>query len=84
MSYGMDTSAGLAQKKLFEMAKGGGDRKCCNPPPSPSLPTPEEWAQSIKANGGKVPKAKPGTSIADWGAAIEASKGKVPVGSQKK
>jgi hypothetical protein len=84
MSYGMDRSAGLAQKKLFEMANGGGDNSCCNPPLPPALPSPEEWAKSIQANGGKVPKAAKGTSIADWGAAIAESKGKVPKGSQTK
>jgi hypothetical protein len=65
------------------MARGGGDNKCCNPPPSPPLPSPEQWAQSIAANGGRVPKARPGTTIAQWSQAVAQSNGKVPMYSQK-
>jgi hypothetical protein len=78
LSYGIDTSAGLAQKRLLEMAAGGGDNKCCRPPLPATLPTPEEWAQTLKANNGNVPQAKPGTSIEQWGAAVAASGGKIP------
>jgi hypothetical protein len=78
LSYGFDSSATIGQKKLLEMAKGGGDSKCCHPPPAPPIPSPEEWQQSIKENGGKIPKAKPGTTIDQWGQALSASHGKVP------
>ncbi|KAF2434633.1 alpha/beta-hydrolase [Tothia fuscella] len=78
LSYGFDTSAGLAQKELFKMAAGNGDQSCCNPPAPPKLPTPEQWAQTVKANGGKVPTPNAGTSIADWGNAIAESNGAIP------
>jgi hypothetical protein len=78
LSYGIDNSAKIGQKKLLEMAKGGGDNKCCQPTDSPPIPTPEEWKHSIQANGGKVPKAKPGTTIDQWGQALASSHGKVP------
>jgi hypothetical protein len=39
------------------------------------MPTPEEWASTIAKNGGKLPKAKPGTTIAEWGNALADSHG---------
>jgi len=81
----MDGSAGLGQKALLEMAAGRGNDDCCHPKAVPPLPSPESWAQSIKANGGKIPKPKPGTTIDQWGAAIAASAGgKIPEFSVKK
>jgi hypothetical protein len=76
MSYG--SSTGAAQKKLIEMARGGGDSNCCHPPPNPERPTSEQWAETLRANGGKVPKAKAGTTIDQWSQAIAQSAGKIP------
>jgi hypothetical protein len=84
LSYGADSSAGLAQKKLLEMAKGGGDSECCHPPENPPLPSPELWAQTLKANGGKPPKPKSGTTIDQWAQAISVSNGGIPQYSQKR
>jgi hypothetical protein len=60
------------------MAAGKGDDNCCHPTAPPALPTPEEWAATLKATGGKVPAAKTGISIADWGASIAESHGQIP------
>lgn len=77
MSYG-STSAASAKKKLLDMARGGGDNNCCHPPPLPALPSPEQWEQTINANGGKIPKARPGTTVDQWAQAVSVSAGKVP------
>lgn len=82
LSYGVDGSAGQAQKKLLEMARGGGDNSCCRPRPEIPLPSPEQWARTIKANGGKPPKAQKGTSIDAWAQAILDSNGGIPRYSQ--
>jgi hypothetical protein len=63
------------------MATERGDNSCCHPPEPPAIPTPEEWAQTLAKNGGKIPKAKPGMSIVDWGNAIAESHGGIPRGS---
>jgi hypothetical protein len=74
----VDSSAGLAQKELLKMAKGGGDSKCCHPANPPPLPSPELWAKTLKANGGKAPKPKAGTTIDQWAQAISVSNGGIP------
>jgi hypothetical protein len=79
----LDGSSGLAQKKLLQMAAGTANDNCCHPKPVPALPSPEEWAASIKANGGKVPKAKAGTTTEEWGEALAASHGTIPKGSTR-
>ena len=78
LSYIGDSTVPNAKKKLIEMANGGGNNNCCHPPEVPTLPTPEQWAQSIKANGGKLPKAKPGTTIEEWTDAVSKSNGGIP------
>jgi hypothetical protein len=78
LSYGFDTSAGLAQKELLKMAAGQGDNKCCVPRPAGQSPTAEEWAATIKANGGVLPKAPAGTSLDDWEKTLAASHGGMP------
>lgn len=68
LSYqgGKGSSVTTALAKLVEMANGGGDSKCCHPAELPPLPTPEQWAAVIKANGGKPPKAPAGMSVEQW------------------
>jgi hypothetical protein len=78
LAYIFDSTVATAKKKLLDMASGKGDDNCCHPPPPPKLPSPQAWAQSIAANGGKVPTAKPGTPIEDWADALGKSNGKVP------
>lgn len=65
--------------KLFEMAQGKGDNSCCQPATYPEKsPTAEEWASSIRANGGKAPQAKPGTTVDQWAQALGNSNGGIP------
>jgi hypothetical protein len=78
LSYGGDGSAASAKLKLFEMARGGGDNSCCRPRPEIALPTPEQWQASIRANGGKIPKARKGVTPEQWAQAILDSNGGVP------
>jgi hypothetical protein len=58
------------------MARGGGDNNCCHPPPLPQPPEPALWSQIIAANGGKIPEAKPGTTVEQWAEALSQSDGK--------
>jgi hypothetical protein len=67
----------------MEMASGGGDNSCCHPKPLTPMPTPEEWEASIRANRGKIPKARAGTSLDQWSQALANSHGKVPQYSEK-
>jgi hypothetical protein len=64
MAYSGDVKA--AQKKLLEMAKGGGDTNCCKPRPQLELPPPEGWKKVLDCNGGKIPKGKQGTTVDQW------------------
>jgi hypothetical protein len=68
LSYqnGKGSSVNAALSKLVQMANGGGDSKCCHPAALPPLPTPEQWAAVLKANGGKSPKAPAGMSVEQW------------------
>jgi Cutinase len=83
LSYLVDSTIPKAKNKLIEMANGGGDSKCCHPRPVPAPPSPAAWEQSIKANGGKIPKAKPGTTIEQWEDALIKSNGGIPQYSQR-
>jgi hypothetical protein len=68
LSYqtGKSNDVQKALLKLVEMARGGGDSNCCHPPELAPMPSPEQWAKVLKANGGKVPKAPVGMSVEDW------------------
>jgi hypothetical protein len=83
LTYMGDGSVERAKQKLVEMASGGGDDRCCHPQEVPVFPSPGEWAASIAANGGKIPKPKLGTTIEQWGQALAESHGNVPLYSER-
>lgn len=78
LSYTLDGTVAKAKANLLDMASGKGDQSCCNPPHIQPLPSPEVWAKSIQANGGKVPKSKAGTTVEQWAQALGESNGNVP------
>jgi hypothetical protein len=78
LSYVTDGTIASAKKRLLELANGQGDDKCCHPKAVPAPPTPEQWASTIKLNGGKIPVAPKGTTVDQWAEAISKSAGGLP------